>query len=147
MPTINLTHEQWEQIKKDAEGTQMLKPNEVEAIAARINERRNLPFLSEEKEFIVYVKIVRRLDQLLYENLPNEIYSSIRYSENGLDPQERKRMIKSLTRYINKQIDIPYLNEMMEKFIIRAFLSIIVNALLKNKNLDISLQEDIPDEE
>ncbi len=121
MPVLQLTEEQWSQIKRDAEGSRLLNDSEIERIAKKLQVERNLPFLNEDKELIVFVKIVRKLDELLYSNLPNEIYLSVRDLEGGLDNSEKNRLIGSLTKFLNKKIDIPYLPEIAERFVIKGF--------------------------
>ncbi len=145
MATITLTTEQWRQIVNDASGNQLLKNDEIEAIARKLQQNRNLPFINEEKEFIVFVKIVRSLDQVLYENLPNEIYATIWDSETGIEPHEKNRLVKSLTKFVNNKIDIPYLPEAAEKHLIKGFLHLIVNALLKGNSLRDLLTKEIPE--
>lgn len=145
MRTIQLTEDQWNQIKRDAEGVKLLTNEEVEKIAEKLQKSRNLPFLSEEKEFVVFVKIVRKLDKVLYENLPNEIYTSVRDLEGGLTENELKRLIRSLTKFINDKVDISYLPEIAEKFLIKGFLHIVVGALAKGKSLAKNLEHDIPE--
>lgn len=135
MPVLNLTDEQWEQIKKDAEGVEILSDREVERIVRKLQTERNLPFLNEEKEYIVFIKIVRKLDRLLYKTLPNEIYLTIRSTAHGIDPKEKREMIRRLRKYINKNVDIPYLPEIVEGAIIGMFLEIIVTAFVKGNRL------------
>lgn len=145
MTTITLTPNQWQQIVNDANGSQLLSNEEIEAIARKLQQNRNLPFINEEKEYIVFVKIVRSLDQVLYENLPNEIYSTIWDSDTGIERHEKNRLVKSLTKFINSKIDIPYLPETAEKHLIKGFLHLIVNALLKGNSLRDLLTKEIPE--
>ncbi|MBD81478.1 MAG: hypothetical protein CL840_21345 [Crocinitomicaceae bacterium] len=145
MVNIQLTQEQWEQIKRDAEGTNLLTEEEIEKIARKLQTERNLPFVSEEKEFVVFVKIVRSLDHILYKNLPNEIYETIWDPNSGISEREKNRLVKSLTKYVNDKIDIPYLPEWSEKILIKGFLHLIANALLKGKSLENVMEEEIPE--
>ncbi|MCG8698093.1 MAG: hypothetical protein MI922_08570 [Bacteroidales bacterium] len=115
---------------------QRMKPQEIERIAYRLNEKINIPFVSEEKEGDILVKIVLKVDNFLYDNLPNEIYDLIRSTENGIDEEESKRLIKSFSELANRKIDIPYAPEGMEGFAIKLILTWVFKAMCKNSNIE-----------
>lgn len=77
--TITLTTEQFKQILKDylapPEERKQLSKEELEKVATSLNKKINVPFVSEEKEQRVLVKIVMKVDNYLYDNLPNPHFS------------------------------------------------------------------------
>ena len=80
---------------------------EAEAIATKPNHAINLPILGEEKEQIVFYKIVKKIDEFLYAVLPNEIYELIRVLDGGIEPHEATIIDNSLVEIATKCVDIP----------------------------------------
>lgn len=136
MATIVLTPEQIEQINADMyEQKDMLSDDEIQVLAQKVNERINLPLLSEEKEQIVMFKIIKFMDRALYKLLPNEYYQLIKDATDGISPDEAKLIIRRLTPLINNVINIPVLTEKHEAKVIELLLSLIVNAMVKGNRL------------
>jgi hypothetical protein len=55
--------------------------------------------------------------------------------DKGIDDEEAKRLITSLSKLANKHIDLPYLPEMAEYMAIRLVIGVIVNAARKQWDL------------
>ena len=135
--TGNLTSDQLNQIKLDmSETTQMLSDAQVNALAQKVNKAINLPFLKEEKELIVFAKLVRLIDQKLYQLLPNEYYELIKVANDGISKEDAVIMQQRLTPLINKAVNIPVLSEKQEQKLISFILGIIVNAMVKGCKLE-----------
>ena len=119
----------------------------------RVAEKINIPFFfSEPKEFAILVKIVTKIDMFLYNKLPNEIYDSIRSLDDGIvSDAEAKQDVSRLSKLANEAIDIPYLSEITEHFVIRLLVGSIVNGMRKNSTLDKSIVHandiSVPDED
>ncbi|MFD2164771.1 hypothetical protein ACFSJY_00700 [Thalassotalea euphylliae] len=134
-----------------------LKEEEIKALAKELNERINVPLVSEAKEEKILIKVVLKVDNFLYDNLPNEVYDLIRSLQDGIDDSEAKRLIKRLSKLANKKIDIPYIPETAEYFAIRFVISVVINAARKHlnfgkaaaqaKRLVVPNREDASDEE
>ncbi len=146
MPTIYLTPEQWEHMKREANEVQMLTDAELDRIAARLGKSKNIPFVKPEKEEALFRKAIQLLDSVLYNSLPPEVYENINNAQDGFDKKEKRKLINQLTRTINRKVDIPYLPETLEKYIIKGFLHIVVGAFVNGMNLNQSLQEAVPAE-
>ncbi len=132
---IALTEEQLKGIAKDGKGTNMLTDEQVMRIADILNAKINLPVIGEEKEQVVFYKIVKLIDSKLYEILPNEYYELIASLENGISDQEAELMNKRLTKLLNRKINIPILSEKKEAKLIKKVLKIIIDAMRKNVKL------------
>ena len=117
---------------------QRMRPQEIERIAYKLNEKINIPFVSEEKEGDILVKIVLKVDNFLYDNLPNELYDLIRSAEDGIDEKESERLIKRFTNLANSKIDIPYIPEILEGIAIKLILTWVFKAMQKNFDLEIA---------
>lgn len=143
--TITLTTEQFKQILKDylapPEERKQLSKEELEKVATSLNKKINVPFVSEEKEQRVLVKIVMKVDNYLYDNLPNEVYGLIADTVDGegLDDNEARQVSNNLAKLANRKIDIPYLPEFAEYIAINFVIRILVDAMRKDSNLNKAL--------
>jgi hypothetical protein len=136
MSLITLTQAQRDKVLKDMNETiEMLSNEEVEAIASKLNEEINIPFIKEGTEQTVFVKTVKLIDRLLYKNLPNELYVLVKDSTDGISDDEAENLEKILASRINKKFDIPYVPEWVEEEILKLTLSIIINAMRKNLSI------------
>lgn len=135
MSTIILTDDQRQKIIEDAGGTELLTDAEVEKIASQVNEQVNLPFLGEEQERVVLVKVVRWLDQTLYQMLPNEIYDCIRMAEGGIDEEEADTLKRRIRDGVNNLVNLPFLTENQEQKLFGLVIDIIVGAMKKGNTL------------
>jgi hypothetical protein len=135
--TITLTDEQLSKIKTDMDHkTEMLTNAQVSALARKVNDEVNLPFVGEAKELIVFTKLVRWIDRTLYQHLPNEYYELVHDAHDGISREEAARIEERLTPLINKVIDIPIVPEVVESKIIGFVLGLIVNAMVKGLKLE-----------
>ncbi|MCP3679621.1 MAG: hypothetical protein GY782_04885, partial [Gammaproteobacteria bacterium] len=98
MAEITLTKKQLEKIKSDMyEQVEMLTDGEINAIAQKVNKAFNIPFLNEEKEFIVFGKVIKWVDRKLYKLLPNEYYELVKDSSDGISKEEAIKIEERLT--------------------------------------------------
>ncbi len=135
-----LTTEEFKSLLNDfyAEPTRRNKMTEEEIVdlAKRLNDRINVPIINETKEEKIFIKIILKIDNFLYDNLPNEFYELIRSSDKGIDEKEAKRLVRRLTRMANDKVDIPYLPEFAEKFAIKFVIGMVVRSARKKLNFD-----------
>ena len=137
MSELTLKQSQLDQIRADMnEQVEMLSDAEVNALAQKLNAAINLPFLKEEKEFIVFVKVIKLIDQQLYSLLPNEYYVLVKDTTEGISEEEAKIIKERLTPVINKVINIPVLTEDQEENLISLLLGLIINAMVKGFKLE-----------
>ena len=114
----------------------MLTQAEAEAIATKLNYAINIPLIGEEKEQVIFYKIVKKIDEFLYQVLPNEIYGLIRIAEGGIDAHEAKMIEDNLVSIAAKYVDIPIVPPAIEEMIYRVVIGNIVQAMLKNRTID-----------
>lgn len=131
----DLTTEEFQLLLKDfyAEPVHRHKMTQDEIIdlAKRLNERINVPIIDETGEEKIMVKVILKIDNFLYDNLPNEFYDLIRSTDKGIDEREAKRLVRRLTKMANDKIDIPYIPEIAEKFALKFVIGLIVKAARK----------------
>ena len=141
---------------KAPEARKQMTELEVREIAEKLNQRINVPIISETKEEKILIKIVIKIDSFLYDSLPNEFYDLVRSLDKGIDDSEAKRLVIRLSKLANKKIDIPYLPERAEFVAIRFVVGIIINAARKSHNfqqakesafkMNIPIEESVSDE-
>lgn len=137
MEPITLTKDHLAGIANDMDNQEeMLTDAEINALAQKVNKKINLPFLSEEKELVVFAKLVKWIDRELYKILPNEYYSLIHDVSDGLTSQEATDLEIRLTPLINNAINIPILSEKLEGKLISLVLSGIMGAMVKGSKLE-----------
>lgn len=137
MSEITLTQVQLDQIKNDInEQVEMLTDAEVNALAQKVNNAINFPFLNEEKEFVVFAKVIKWVDKQLYKLLPNEYYELVKDATDGISKDEAIKIEERLTPLINNVINIPVLSENQEAKLISLVLSWIIKAMIKGNKLE-----------
>lgn len=137
MSEITLTKKQLEKIKNDMDKQlEMLTDAEINAIAQKVNKAINLPFLNEEKEFIVFEKIIKWVDRQLYKLLPNEYYELVKDASNGISKGEAIKIEKRVTPLINNVVNIPILTERQEEKLIGLVIGLIINAMINGFKLE-----------
>nr|WP_320000127.1 hypothetical protein [uncultured Draconibacterium sp.] len=137
MSEITLTQGQLAQIKNDMnEQVEILTDAEVNALAQKVNNAINLPFLKEDKEFVVFAKVIKWVDQQLYKLLPNEYYELVKDATDGISKEEAIKIEERLTPLINNVINIPVLTEKQEEKLISLVLGLIINAMIKGFKLE-----------
>ncbi len=122
---------------------------EIIELAKTLNERINVPIISETGEEKILIKIIIKIDRFLYDSLPNEFYDLIRDPDKGLADEDAKQLIVRLAKLANEKINIPYLPESVEFIAIRFVIGIIVNAARKlwdmTKAKELAENMEIPD--
>ncbi len=108
--------------------------NEIKELAERLNKKINVPIINETKEEKILIKIILKIDNFLYDNLPNEFYDLIRSSDKGIENREAKRLVRRLTKLANDKIDIPYLPEPMDRIAFKFVIGMVVKAARKHLN-------------
>lgn len=137
MATITLTQEQIQQVMTDMYyQSSMLTDEQVNTLARKINKSINLPFLGEEKEFIVIFKIIKWIDSQLYNLLPNEYYRLVHDAHDGISVEEANRILVRITPLINKVVNIPVVPEVLEEMLIRTILEVIIRSMIKGFKLE-----------
>jgi len=137
-----LTTANIKKIESDMAKVEMLTDAEVNALAQKVNAAINLPILKEEKEFIIFAKIIKWIDRKLYEILPNEYYELINDATDGISKEEAVALEERLTPIINDAVNIPIISEKQEEKLISLVLGIIINAMVKGFKLEAAEPEE-----
>jgi hypothetical protein len=132
---VRLTATAYKKVGADAGKAEMLTQKEVEAIATKLNKVINLPILKEDREQIIFVKIVKQIDRFLYGVLPNELYELIRVASDGISEKDALIIEENLAKLANDYINLPFLTEPMEETVFRVVIGLIVRAMLKGESI------------
>ncbi len=136
MTLRSLTVEEHQAIKKDMDKQfEMLSDAEIEHLAAKLNDKVDIPFLKEGTEHKILAKIVKKVDRYLYKALPNELYGLIKVSTDGLSDDEVEQLTKILSTRANNEVNIKYLPEWVEQEIFEFLIGLIVGAMRRNTTL------------
>jgi hypothetical protein len=146
MPQINLSQQEYKRMLKDffvqTEERKRMSKGEVTSLANKLNEKKDIWFIDEKTEFKIFFKIIMKVDTFLYDHLPNEIYDLARDCDNGLSDDEVTHLTTRLTKLSNDKIDLPYLPEIIEKYILGFIIKIIINSLRHGWNIDLSIEKE-----
>jgi len=133
MSSITLTDEQRDQIRSDMDvQIEMLSDSEVEGLATILNSKIDIPYIKEGTEQTIMVKIVKKIDRLLYRKLPNEMYGLVKRVSDGINDDDARQLKAVLATRINKDFDVPYIPEWIEQEILELSIGLIVNGMRKN---------------
>ena len=136
MTAITLTEEQKNKIHDDMDvTTEMLSDEEIEILATKLNEKIDIPFIKEGTEQTILVKIVKKVDRLLYKNLPNELYELVKNVSDGISDSDAEELKLVLGTRLNRALDIPYIPEWIEQKIFEVLIGLIVNAMRRNHSI------------
>ena len=140
MTTVaELTTVQFKDLLKDfyapPEKRSKMNTDEIKEMATRLNKKINVPIINETGEQKILVKIILKIDNFLYDNLPNEFYDLVRSPDKGIDNREAKRLVRRLTKLANDKIDIPYIPEVMERIAFKFVIGMVVKAAKKHLKL------------
>lgn len=97
---------------------------DVKKVAKQINDNFDLPFVNKVKQ-VWSEWLVRKINTLLLENLPPEIYS------DGITSEEANIMSKRFARWVNGKVNIPLVSEEAEQVCIENIISLLVGYLTK----------------
>ncbi len=137
MTTVaDLTTEQFKELLTDfyapPEKRSKMTTAEIKEMATRLNRKINVPIINETGEQKILIKIILKIDNFLYDNLPNEFYDLVRSPDKGIDNREAKRLVRRLTKLANDKIDIPYIPEVMERIAFKFVIGMVVKAAKKH---------------
>jgi hypothetical protein len=118
-----------------------LSKEEITALANKINAKKDIWFIDEKAEFRIIFKIIMKVDNFLYNNLPNELYDLLRETDKGISEEDVVELTARLIELANKKIDIPYLPEVIEGVILGFIINVLINSLRNNNNIEKSIQE------
>jgi hypothetical protein len=131
-----LSEEERLQIRNDMDlQTEMLSDAEVEHLAKLMDAKIEIPFMPKGHEQTILCKIVRKVDRYLYEVLPNELYSMVKSSHEGLSVDEAQQLHEIIATRANPRFSIRYLPESVEQQVFHFLIGLLLRAMRKGMSI------------
>lgn len=95
----------------------MLSEEQISSVAASLNERINIPMLSEDREQQMLEQAVSMMNEQLgavTESLPEEAKEILGRIQDGISEEDAATLKESLVPSLNERVDIPFLGEDQE---------------------------------
>ncbi len=122
----------------------MLKPEQKSKIAALVNSSIDIPVVPESLEEAIFRKSIDLIDEALDAFLPQEIQELAESLNQGIERNNAKDFVENLTRFLNKRVDLPILNEEQEGKLIGLVVDILVKSMTKSRTLNNLLEKVSP---
>lgn len=115
-----------------------LSPEQKDHLLKKINKKVNIPLLGEEAEKKFFSRIIDRIIEKLEEKLPEDLLNYLNDISEGFvlgDKKEMKEAINSTVLLLNKEINLPLLNEKKEEQLFQIVVEALFEAMQKGKKL------------
>ena len=114
----------------------MIKPGQKDRIVALVNSVIDIPVVPESLEGSIFRKAIDLIDEALDNFLPKEIQALAESLSQGIERNNAKDFVENLTRFLNKKVDLPILNEEQEGKLIGLVVNLLVKSMTKNRTLN-----------
>ncbi len=114
----------------------MLSKEQIDRLADTVNEKVNLPFITESLEKTIFVQAIEVIDAKLEEVVPPDVLAFLNDLDDGLDEAEVKKWAEKESNMINERLNIPILDASQETQLLVTILEYILEGLKKNATLD-----------
>ena len=104
----------------------------------KINQKVNLPILGERAEKKLFAKAIDKILEKLEKELPEEILNYINEVSDGFIPGgegDLQDAIDASVRFLNKEVNIPLINEEKEEQLFTAVIESLFDAMKKGNKL------------
>jgi hypothetical protein len=132
---VNLTEKQIDTLitNFNTESDQLTQA-EVERYARKLNDKINLPLVSEEKEQKFLEWLIKLVDDQLYKSLPKKYYNLLANSLDGISPDEAELIEKLMAEIITENVNIPYVPAILEGPLVRYALRLLFSVITKGND-------------
>ncbi len=114
----------------------MFKPEQKSKLVALVNSSIDIPVVPESLEESIFRKSIDLIDDALDTFLPQEIQELAESLNDGIERNNAKDFVENLTRFLNKKVDLPILNEAQEGKLIGLVVDIVVKSMTKSRTLN-----------
>ena len=132
---LEIKHDKWTQINLRSSSKKMFPDDDIEVIASKVVKRRKMTFFKEDKGNIILKQIIKKVDLQIYSVLPERLYYSMNDIKYGLSNKEVKELKKTLNKFVDNNLTIPYLSVLSKKAIINRILGVVINSMRKGDKL------------
>ena len=114
----------------------MITSEQKDKIVALVNSSIDIPVVPESLEGSIFRKAIDLIDEALDAFLPKEIQALAESLSQGIERNNAKDFVENLTRFLNKKVDLPILNEEQEGKLIGVVVNLLVKSMTKNRTLN-----------
>ena len=114
----------------------MITSEQKDKIVALVNSSIDIPVVPESLEGSIFRKAIDLIDEALDNFLPKEIQALAESLSQGIERNNAKDFVENLTRFLNKKVDLPILNEEQEGKLIGVVVNLLVKSMTKNRTLN-----------
>ena len=112
----------------------MLSDAQITQLADKINEKVNIPILSERREQKIIENLLRRVDDEIAKHLPPALQDIWNKLDDGINAAEAEELGDELTKLINEKLDIPLLNEQQEEKVLGTIVDLVMEVVQEKVN-------------
>lgn len=112
---------------------QLMSDREVSTVAHLINDLVDLECFDEDEEQEIFEFAVCRLVEKLADCLPNEYIFQV-HSEKTMCKEDAKKLDVKLTKWLNQQCDLPFLDDADQRRIVRCVLALLMRSMRKPRS-------------
>lgn len=116
----------------------ILNETQINAIATELNKEVNLPILGEKAEQSIIVMGINKVLEVMEDTLPPEFTGFLTTAAEGFEPgsEDSLESVKdNMVKFINEKVNLPIVGERAEKKLFDALVSILFDAMQKDKKL------------
>ena len=114
----------------------ILDEAQINWIVKEVNKKVNVPLLGEKAEGKLLRKAVELVLRKLDDALPEEITKFMTDAADGIEPgADTAEMQENTVNFLNKEINLPILNEKQEGKLLKKIVALLFDALEKGKSV------------
>lgn len=116
----------------------ILNEHQIDTIAIKLNEEINLPLLGEKAEKAILLMGIRKVLEVMEENMPPEFSQFLTNAAEGFEPGSEaalKEAKENIVTFVNKKINIPIIGERAERKLFQSVVEVLFDAMKKDNSL------------
>lgn len=116
----------------------ILNEHQIDTIAEKLNEKINLPLLGEKAEKAILLMGIRKVLEVMEENMPPEFSQFLTNAAEGFEPSSEaslKEAKANIVTFVNKKVNLPIIGERAEKQLFQAVVDLLFDAMKKDNSL------------
>ncbi|MXN63601.1 hypothetical protein GR183_01685 [Stappia sp. GBMRC 2046] len=128
--------------EKDREREYFLSAKQQEKLAVVMDDKLDIPFVSDGSERQIFLKIVQSIDRNVFRVVPEEIVSIVNKGDSVISPEVYQGMKEYLASFLGDIVPVPFLPGFIKREILEYAIDIILRALSEFTTID-DLLEDV----
>jgi hypothetical protein len=113
----------------------MLTKEQVNAISEQVNEKIDIPLFGEKIELFFIRTAVEKIDKILTDELPKEVYQTLNDASDGIDKKDIDTIKQKILNLLLEANILKMLDDNTKKQLYVLVLDIVINAMGKGGKL------------